>query len=209
MAQKPAVHIVDDDASVRDALTILFKAAGLPVENYDSAEAFLERMDRLQTGCLLVDVRLPGANGLDLHRAVLAAELPLAVIVMSGHGDIPMAVTAVREGALDFIEKPFNPTALVESVRRALAQSDTLREQYAWRTALRARFATLTPREQDVMRLVVNGLPTKTVAARLEISTRTAETHRGRVMEKMGARTLSDLVRYSVVLERELGKVPA
>jgi two-component system response regulator FixJ len=209
MAQKPAVHIVDDDASVRDALTILFKAAGLPVENYDNAEAFLERMDRLQTGCLLVDVRLPGASGLDLHRAVLAAELPLAVIVMSGHGDIPMAVTAVREGALDFIEKPFNPTALVESVRRALAQSDTLREQYAWRAALRARFATLTPREQDVMRLVVNGLPTKTVAARLEISTRTAETHRGRVMEKMGARTLSDLVRYSVILERELGKIPA
>jgi two-component system, LuxR family, response regulator FixJ len=212
MAEAFTVYVIDDDASMRDALSTLFEAAGYAVKTYERAEAFLDDYSwgAPGLGCAIVDVRLPGMNGLELNRVMSRKDLPLPVIFITGHGDIPMAVSAVREGAFDFIEKPFDPTKLMELVNRAAPRSTALRDASLESADARSRYVTLTPREQEVMALVVEGFPTKTIASRLGISPRTAETHRARVMEKMQAPTVSMLLRYSLMLKLgELAPVKA
>ena len=196
------IYVVDDDTSMRDSLQMLFEAAGYSVQAYSDGDTFLAelRSERFAPGCVLLDVRLPGSSGLEVNRIVAQQELPIAVIMISAHGDIPMAVAAVREGAFDFVEKPFDPERLIDLVRHAEAKLDDLQKAFSEATELRGRYAALTPREQEVMKLVVEGLPTKVIAARLAISPRTAETHRARVMEKMGARSLAGLIRHDQIL---------
>lgn len=196
------IYIVDDDLSVREALTTLFEAAGHNPKVYASAEEFLAECGAEPSpGCLLIDVRLPGMNGRELQRAINDAERPLAIVMMTGHGDIPMAVAAVKDGAVDFIEKPFDPAALLETVRHALARSEALQLDYSELVKLRERFAMLTAREQEVLALLAEGAPTKLIARHLNISPRTAETHRARVLEKMEARSLSVLVKQVLLLQ--------
>lgn len=200
--QSRAIYVVDDDQSIREALTTLFEAAGYGAKVYASAEEFLaEGGADHAPGCLIIDVRLPGMSGRELQHAINETERPLAMVIMTGHGDIPMAVAAVKDGAVDFIEKPFDPAALLETVRQALARSEALQQDYSELVKLRERFATLTPREQEVLTLLAEGAPTKLIARQLNISPRTAETHRARVMEKMEARSLSVLVKQVLLLE--------
>jgi two-component system response regulator FixJ len=197
----PHVYLIDDDLLLRRSLAAWLEESGCSVTSYGRAEDFLRESAHCAPGCLLVDLRLPGMSGLDLQRAVRRAGLPLSVLAMSGYGDIEVAVTALREGALDFIEKPFSRSVILDRVREALTDS---RRKYQGRTALvdlRRRFETLTPREREVMRLMVEGQPTKIAARQLGVSPRTIETHRIRVMRKMGVRTLSMLVRQGIALE--------
>jgi two-component system response regulator FixJ len=196
------VHVIDDDAALRDGLKNLLEAAGYAVRLYVTAEEFLAAETEGAGGCVLIDVRLPGMSGRELHRMINTMRLPFSVIIMTGHGDIPMAVAAVKEGAIDFVEKPFDPGTLLDSVHAAVDESRRLTLEHAELARMIARFHALTRREQEVMRLLISGSPTKTIAAQLGISPRTAETHRARVMDKMEARTLSNLVRQGLALEK-------
>ncbi len=198
------VLIVDDDHSMRDALQTLFEAAGYVAKSYATGEAFLDELDgsSLQAGCVILDVRLPGISGIEVNRIIARRNLPLPVIIITGHGDIPMAVTAVRDGAFDFVEKPFEPRRLLDLVRQCESKALELRRAFAEAAESGRRYQSLTPREQEVMKLVIAGLPTKIVAARLGISTRTAESHRARVMEKMGTSSVADLIRHDQRLSR-------
>lgn len=195
------IYLVDDDVPLRRSLTDLLIQSGYMVKGYARAEDFLHDAAECEPGCLLVDLCLPGMSGLDLQRAVRRAELPLSIVAMSAHADVELAVTTVREGALDYLEKPLSRTVVLDRVRAAVAES---RRKHLGRGAiadLRRRFASLTPREQEVMRLMIHGQPTKIAARKLGVSPRTIETHRIRVMRKMGASTLSMLVRQGLVLE--------
>lgn len=192
------VYIVDDDASVRDALAWLLRSRRLACEAFDSAEGFLSHADRgltREASCLLLDVRMPGMSGLALFDELVARQLhaSMPVIFLTGHADVPTAVGAVKRGAFDFCEKPFSDNALVDRVEQALALSAQLRERERERAGLRARLDELTERERDVMHLVVEGLPNKLIADRLGISVRTVEVHRARVFEKVGVRSAVEL----------------
>ena len=195
------VFVVDDDAAVRSALTFLLTAAGHAVESVASASAFLETYDPNHQGCVILDVRMPGMTGLELQQELNARGWRIPTIFITGHGTVPIAVAALRAGAFEFLEKPLRDDALLDSVGRALARGETLRRHAAKRMELEARARLLTPRERDVMRLVVEGDDNKSIARRLGISYRTVEIHRARVMEKMQARSLSELVRMVIVLE--------
>ena len=195
------VYLVDDDLLLRRSLADLLEQSGYSVKGYARAEDFLKEADACGPGCLLLDLCLRGMNGLDLQRAVRRAELPLSVIVMSAQSDVELVVATVREGALDYLEKPLSRSIVLDRVREALIDS---RRKYLGRSAIadvRRRFATLTPREQQVMRLMIEGQPTKISARQLGVSPRTIETHRIRVLRKMGVRTLSMLVRQGLALE--------
>lgn len=202
MDNNRSVTIIDDDQAIRDALVNLFEAAGHSVRAYASAEDYLADTGSRDAGCLVLDVRLPGMSGLDLQRRLVSEHAPVAIIMMTGHGDIPMAVAAVKEGALEFVEKPFSPASLLESVRTALAASEQLDRDHAQMVEVRARYDTLSPRERQVMALLLEGQATKMIARALDISPRTAETHRARVMEKMGASSLSVLVKQALFLDQ-------
>lgn len=200
------VYIVDQDRPFRLALAALLKESGYAVRTYDRAEDFLDDLADPQAGCLLVDVRLPGMSGPELQRAVRRSDMPFGIIFMSRHADIRQAVSAIREGAVDFIEKPFDPSLLLDSVRTAISDA---RRRYRDRSELagvRKRFETLTVREREIMRLMIDGYPTKLAARRLGLSPRTVESHRTHVMAKMGTRTLTALVRQGIMLERILGR---
>jgi two-component system, LuxR family, response regulator FixJ len=188
------VHVVDDDPAMRDSLRLLLEASGFTVRTHDSAGAFLTEAPA-SLGCVLTDVRMPEIDGLELQRRLHARRLPLPVIVMTGQGDIALAVNAMRGGAVDFLEKPFEADALIEAVGRALAQSERLRQADATRTRAAAQIASLTPREREVLDLLVTGLPNKAIASKLGASPRTIEVHRSRVLEKLQVRGLPDLVR--------------
>lgn len=197
------VHVVDDDAAIRDALVLLLEAAGHRARAHADADRFLSEMDSAQPGCVIADVRMPGMSGLDLQRHLKEQGADLPVIIITGHADVAMAVQALKAGATDFIEKPFDEDVLLAGVSRALdtgARAFRERRQLA---DVKARAAGLTPREREVMDLVVQGLPNKAVAVELSISARTVEIHRARVMEKMAANSLSDLVRMALRLEEE------
>lgn len=198
MADGGMIHIVDDDPAVRDSLALLLESAGLPSRCYESATAFLAALPAADVGCVLTDVRMPDIDGLTLQRrlAVLARHLP--VIVMTGHGDVPIAVQALKTGASDFLEKPFDDDQLIGAVRQALAVSQRLQQENAETAAITARIASLTPREKEVLDRLVAGQPNKTIAFDLGTSPRTVEVQRARVMTKMGARSLSDLVRMAI-----------
>jgi two-component system, LuxR family, response regulator FixJ len=201
MTEPAPVHVIDDDDAVRDALRFLFESAGLAVRTYESAAAFVAAAGNQTGGCVLTDVRMPGFDGIALLRrlAELGADLP--VIVMTGHADVPLAVQALKEGAVDFIEKPFDDERLLNAVRAALEAGRRRREEAAGIDAIAARLASLTPREREVLGGLVAGHPNKTIAYDLGSSPRTVEVHRGRVMEKMQARSLAELVRMVLAIE--------
>jgi two-component system response regulator FixJ len=194
------VHVVDDDPAVRDSLEFLLDSAGIGVRTYGSAAEFLAAVPSIHTGCVLTDVRMPDIDGLALQRKLCELGNRLPVIVMTGHGDVPIAVEALKTGAADFLEKPFAEEHLLRAVRDALKTSEADRERFGAAEAVRARLATLTPREREVMDRLVEGLPNKTIAFDLGTSPRTVEVQRARVMEKMGARSLPDLVRMVLAI---------
>lgn len=189
------VRVVDDNPVLRESLRWLLDADGLEVETYDSADDFLSRGDPRSPGCLLLDLRLPGMSGLELHRQLDARGYRLPVIFMSGHGDVDTAVEAMRAGATEFLTKPFDDAELLAGIHRALEEDRQRRLEGAAREAVEARLARLTRREREVLELVVAGLMNREIGERLHISPKTVEMHRARVMEKMQARTLAELVR--------------
>lgn len=199
-------YIVDDDASVRDSLSLLLSTAGIASQAFASAEAFLESADLHSGACVLLDIRLPGLSGLELLKRLAERRSNVAAIMITGHGDVPMAVEAMKAGAFHFVEKPFDPEVLLQYVEEAQRQVSDLSEMQARNEEIAERYASLTPREQEVMALLMEGLPNKRIGTRLGISTRTAEHHRAAVMKKMQARTLSHLVRISVALPIELSR---
>jgi two-component system, LuxR family, response regulator FixJ len=200
MADTPMVHVVDDDDAVRDSLTLLLESAGLAARTYSSATALLASPPK-PPGCVLTDVRMPDMDGLTLQRSLAESGIRLPVIVMTGHADVPLAVEALKAGATDFLEKPFDDTQLLAAVSRAITASQRIHDEDAAIAAIAARIATLTPRESEVLQLLVEGLPNKTIAYDLGSSPRTVEVHRARIMEKMGARSLAELVRMTIVLK--------
>jgi two-component system response regulator FixJ len=197
VSDSATVYIVDDDQDVRDSLRLLLEASDFDVETFESAAAFLGQ-PHAPHACLVTDVRMPGMDGLALQEELTRRSDPIAVVVMTGHGDVPLAVRAMRAGAIDFLEKPFEEEALVASVRRALEQQSQSRGRISAMQAARDQLAHLTDRERQVLNLLVVGKPNKVIAYELDISPRTVEIHRARVMEKMRARSLADLVRVSL-----------
>jgi two-component system, LuxR family, response regulator FixJ len=191
----PVVYVVDDDPAVRDSLSFLIGGVGLECVVFPSAEAFLAGRDPERPGCLVVDVRMPGMSGLDLQRTLNARGSDLGVVFITGHGDIPMAVRAIRDGAVEFLEKPFNDQVLLDRVNEAIRRGVEAARHRRRRTDLESRLERLTPRERDVLDLVVAGKPNKIIAAELDISVKTVEVHRHNVMEKTGVRSAVELLR--------------
>lgn len=192
------VFIVDDEEAVRDSLQWLLESSGLKVALFDSAEAFLQGYDPAQPGCLVVDVRMPGMSGLELQEKLTELHYSIPVIFITGHGDVPMAVQAVKHGAADFLEKPFNDKELLQIVQRCLEQDQQQRARQQQVDSTQSRLASLTPREREVMQLVVAGKLNKQIADQLNISIKTVEAHRAKVMEKVGAHSLAELVQIVV-----------
>jgi FixJ family two-component response regulator len=206
MSQKSAsVFVVDDDDAVRNSLRLLLKSVGLPTVAFASAGEYLVSWHPAQPGCLVLDVRMPGMSGLELQEELNRRGAIIPVIFISGHGDIPMAVEAIQHGAFDFLQKPFRDQDLIDRVQRALAADQANRQSLAQRDLLRQRYDSLTPREQEVMALVTKGKANKVMAGDLDISQRTVEIHRARVMEKMGAQSLAQLARKVVSDRRDAG----
>lgn len=198
---KPVIHVVDDDPAARASLCFLLEVAGFDVAGHDSAEAFLEHADLTAPGCAVVDVRMPGMNGLELQQELNRRAQGLPTIMVTGHGDVTMAVAALKAGAIDFIEKPFDDEALLSAVREALDRAGRHQRERALARSLNERAQRLTDREHDVMDLIVDGLPNKAIAAQLGISIRTVEIHRARVMEKMQVTSLADLIKLALHLK--------
>ena len=209
MTEPAQVHVVDDDPGVRDSLAFLLQTAGLAVRTYDSAAAFLAVAPSLLAGCVLTDVRMPEIDGLALQRRIGALGNNLAVVVMTGHGDVPIAVAALKAGARDFLEKPFDDDRLLSVVREALDVSQRAQQAQEATATIAARLASLTPREREVLDHLVAGKPNKTIAYDLGTSPRTVEVQRARVMEKMGARSLAELVRMVLATQKDESKPPA
>jgi FixJ family two-component response regulator len=194
MSDGPIVYVVDDDPSFRKAVSRLLRTAGLEVETLASAQEFLDHPMVDRPSCLVLDVRMPGPSGIDLQAALREARRDLPIVFMTGHGDVSTSVRAMKGGAVDFLEKPFRAAELLACVQRGLARSRQSRVERAERTTVERRFATLTPREQDVLRLVVTGLLNKQIAGELGIAEKTVKIHRGQVMQKMEAGSVAELV---------------
>jgi two-component system response regulator DctR len=198
----PLAHIVDDDEAIRDALEWLFKSRGVACANWPSAEEFLAAWRPAWRGCVVLDIRMAGMSGLECFEALRAAESALPVVFMTGHGDVPMAVAALKNGAFDFIEKPFDDNALVDVVIKALEADAQRQVVAASREAVAARLAQLTPREREVMELILAGKFNKVIADALHISMRTVEVHRARVFEKMEVRSAVELAQILTAGQR-------
>jgi two-component system response regulator FixJ len=198
------VHIIDDDEAIRDSLSFLLTCVGLTVRTYDSAAALLRGGEDLAPGCIITDVRMPEINGLELLKQLRDLGIGHPVIVISGHGDIPLAVEAMKAGVLDFLEKPIDEDLIVRTVRRALTEGSRSRADHEERGRLKAIFATLSPREQQVLQGVVDGKLNKVIAHELGISPRTIDVHRANMMSKTGAHGLSELVRMVLAARHEL-----
>jgi two-component system response regulator FixJ len=201
MGHKRVVHVIDDEADVCEALKVLLHTAGLEARTYASAEEFLSEVKLSRPICLLADVRLPGMSGIELVHQLQQGPVRPVVVMITGHGDVPLAVKAMRAGALHFLEKPFEPAELLQTLEEALQRVSQMAAEEATAAAIEESYGSLTPREQEVMALLAEGMPTKLLATRLEISTRTAEHHRAAVLKKMGARTVSHLARMSMTLQ--------
>jgi two-component system, LuxR family, response regulator FixJ len=196
----PTVFVVDDDEGVRDSLRFLLKSVGLATKTVASATEFLASYNVNQPGCLVLDVRMPAMSGLELQQQLNLRGAVIPVIFITGHGDIPMAVEAMQHGAFDFLQKPFRDQDLIDRLQKALAKDAENRTDLREHDQIRSRFETLTPREHEVLVLMVRGLPNKIMAAELGVSQRTIEIHRARVMEKTTARSLAHLVRMDMDL---------
>lgn len=195
MTSPPIVFVVDDDPSVRSSLAFLIGTVGLKVESFDSAEHFLNRKLPDTASCLVLDVRLRGLSGLDCQRELAARNIRMPIVFITGHGDIPMSVRAMKAGAVEFLTKPFRDQDLLDAVRIALKQDRSMREQEQELMELQRRFGSLTAREQQVVSLAVSGLLNKQIADQLDTAENTVKVHRSRAMEKMQARSFADLVR--------------
>jgi len=195
------VHVVDDDAAMRDSLQFLLEEAGLPLKTYAAPDEILAAAGSLEPGCILTDVRMPQMTGLEMVRRLRAIGVRHPVIVMTGHADVPLAIEAMRLGVADFIEKPFDDELLISALNSALSHGEALRQKTAELADARARVASLSGREREVLDGLVEGKPNKVIAFDLGISSRTVEVYRAHVMTKMAARSLSDLVRTALLLE--------
>ncbi|HEX9803100.1 MAG TPA: response regulator transcription factor [Gammaproteobacteria bacterium] len=200
MSGKSTVFIVDDDEAVRDSLSWLMQSVGLSTETFPSADAFLQGFGEDRPGCLLLDIRMPGISGLELQSLLRERGFRLPLVVISGHADVPMAVRALKAGAFDFIEKPFNDQLLLDTVQRAIEHDRQQRESHARVDVWRRRLDTLTPREREVLQLVVGGASNKQISSELGVSMKTVEAHRARVMDKLQADSLSELVRMTLTV---------
>lgn len=198
MANEHIVHVVDDDEAIRDSLSFLLSSSGLESKLYPSARALLERVGKLEPGCVLTDIRMPEMNGLELVHELRRLGVDHPVIVLTGHADVALAVEAMKAGVRDFLEKPFNDEALLAAIRGALSIGDDIASRQRERAEVEQRIEQLTPREREVFDAVVAGLSNKAAAIRLGISPRTVEIYRANVMSKMQANTLSDLVRMAL-----------
>ncbi len=194
----PTVFVVDDDEAVRSSLRLLLKSLGIPAVTHGSAAEFLAQYDPGQPGCIILDVRMPGMNGLELQDELNRRGAVIPVVFITGHGDVPMAVEAMQHGAVDFLQKPFSDKDLTERIERALTTDLSNRAVLGEKDRIRARLAALTPREREVLRLVTLGKANKVIAGDLGISQRTVEIHRAHLMEKMGANSLAQLVRMTM-----------
>ncbi len=190
----PVVFIVDDDLGVRQMIARMVRSVGLESRTFDCVKRFLDEFDAAQGGCVVLDVRMPGRSGLDLQDQLARMHVRIPIVFITGHGDIPMSVRAMKGGAVDFIEKPFQDQVLLDAIQAALARDAEWREAESARADARARLATLTPRERQVLELVVGGLANKQIAARLGTTEQTIKLHRGRVMTKMRADSVAQLV---------------
>ena len=196
---KSTVFVVDDDQAMRNSLKWLIESVGVPVESFASADEFLAAYQPGHSGCLVLDVRMPGMSGLDLQEYLVEHNIQIPAVIITGHGDVPMAVRAMKSGAIDFIEKPFNDEVLLDAIRRAIAYEEQQRSHYSENLRVQERLAHLTPREREVMEMVTDGRSNKEIANSLGVSAKTIEAHRARVMEKMQAGSLAELVRMALV----------
>jgi len=202
MLNRRRVHIVDDEPEVCDGLALLLSTAQIETKRHPSAEAYLDAVSLSEPACVILDNRLPGLSGLELLRRIADAGGGGAVIMMTGHGDVPTAVAAMKLGAFHFVEKPFDAEALLNAVEEALSRAEAVHDLLAETLAFRSRRALLTQREDEVFELLIEGLPTKVIAGRLEITARTAEHHRAAVMRKLEARSISHLMRMAMNLKK-------
>jgi FixJ family two-component response regulator len=203
MELAPTVFVVDDDEAVRNSLRLLLRSVGLNATALASAPEFLAKYDPAQSGCLVLDVRMPGMSGLELQQQLNVRGAIIPVIFITGHGDVPMAVESMQHGAFHFLQKPFRDQDLLDCIQRALEKDRLARAELAQKSRIRERLQSLTPREREVLSLVTAGKPNKVMAADLGVSQRTVEIHRARVMEKMAAGSLAQLVRMVMDLDAE------
>ena len=203
MPDDATVHIVDDDAAVRESLQWLMESVGINTKTYDSAQAFLGESDKTDGGCLLLDVRLQDMSGLELQRRLTERGFRLPIIFITGHGEVNIAVEAMKNGAVDFVTKPFDDQKLLDAVQRILSQVRETSEKSAQRDLVRRRLATLSSRERQVLDKVIEGKLNKTIAGELNISHKTVEAHRARVMDKMEARNLAELLRQIALIDHD------
>ncbi len=201
-AAPASVYVVDDDEAVRDSITALVRGAGYEVRSFGSGEEFLEQVSSTQTGCLLLDVRMPGIGGMELHKELNDRCASLSIVFISGHADVSIAVSAIKNGAHDFIEKPFNPSTLLKKIEKALAECSERSDRAQRLRDVNDRLSRLTAREAEVLERVVAGDSNKTSAIRLGISQKTVETHRFRIMKKMEAKNLPELVQMVMLARR-------
>lgn len=201
MPAEPTVFVVDDDQAVRDSLRWLVESVGHSVRTFESAQAFVEEYRPNQPGCLVLDVRMPGASGIELQEQLREAGSKIPIIVITGHADVATAVRAMKAGAVDFIEKPFSDQLLLDHIHRCLEQDAERRAESEHAQEIMGRRAQLTPRQRRVMDLVAGGLSNRVIAENLEISLKTVEAHRAKVMEKMKARGVAELVKFAAVCE--------
>lgn len=205
---EPCVYVVDDDQLVRESLEWLLESVNLKTQLFENGQAFLEGFQPNMPGCVLLDVRMPGINGMDLHQTIKQQDPNLPVIIVTGHADVPMAIRAMKEGAFDFIEKPYNDQHMLERIQHAIHQYDDLQKDQERRQALNELFDKLSKREEQVMQGVLKGRPNKLIADDLCISMKTVEVHRANLMSKLDVKTVTELVRLAIEAGRDKPSQP-